>query len=123
MAGIRTFVDEGLAQYTALLYLEERYGADRAKSDGDMQVKANFQMMRMMGVDDAAVDQPASAFKSPMAYAGLVYGKGPYVYEAIRKAIGDKAFFDGLKAYVEKYRFRIAPARGLTAGATVDFRF
>ncbi len=40
-----------------------------------MQVKMNYQFMRMLGNADAPVDQPASAFASPIAYAGVVYGK------------------------------------------------
>jgi hypothetical protein len=110
------FVDEGLAQYSALLYLEDRYGKERARRDGDTNVKTSYQMMRLLGTPDAPVDQPVAAFASPLAYAGLVYGKGPYFYEAVRKALGDAQFFAVLEAYTAKNRFRQAPGRGLVEG-------
>jgi hypothetical protein len=106
------FVDEGLAQYSAMLYLEDRYGAERARRDGDAQVRMNYQFMRLLGQPDAAVDRPVAAFATPIAYAGLVYGKGPYLYRELRSAVGDAAFFDALRAYVARYRFRLAPPRG-----------
>jgi hypothetical protein len=42
-----------------------------------------------------------------------VYGKGPYFYDAVRRAIGDGPFFTALGEYVQTYRFRMAPPRGL----------
>lgn len=106
------FVDEGLAQWSAMLYLEERYDRDRATRDGDMQVRMNYQMMRMQDVADAPVDRPVSNFASPLAYAGLIYGKGPYVYDALRREVGDATFFRALQEYVRTYGFRTAPRRG-----------
>lgn len=106
------FVDEGLAQWSAALYLEERYGATRARQDADANVRMNYQVMRLLGHPDAPVDRPVSAFGSPLSYAGLVYGKGPYMYNALRTAVGDGPFFAALQGYVARYRFRLAPSRG-----------
>jgi hypothetical protein len=108
---VHPYVDESLAQFSAILYLEDRYGAARAKKDGDMNARMNYQFMRMTGEDDGAVDRPVSAM-SKMAYGGLVYGKGPYFYEAARKQMGDPAFFEVMHGYVSKYRFRMAPPEG-----------
>jgi hypothetical protein len=107
------FVDEGLAQYSAMLYMEDRYGAERARREADLQVGMNYQVMRLLGHADAPVDRPVAAFTAPIAYAGLVYGKGPFVYRELRRAVGDAAFFNALRTYVARYRFRVAPARGL----------
>ena len=106
------WVDESLAQYSAMIWVEDRYGAARADQEAAQQVAMNYRAMRMMGLPDGAVDRPASAFGPPIAYAGLVYGKGPYVYRAIRTELGDEAFFDGLRAYVARWRFGVAPTRG-----------
>ncbi|MDB4931492.1 MAG: Aminopeptidase, partial [Myxococcaceae bacterium] len=106
------FIDESLAQWSAALYLEDRYGIERARRDGDMQIKMNYQFMRTLGQADAAVDRPASAFATPIAYAGLVYGKGPYLYNALRTAAGDAVFGRAVQRYVSTWRFRIAPATG-----------
>ncbi|MFO0626341.1 MAG: M1 family aminopeptidase [Polyangiales bacterium] len=111
------FVDESLAQWSAAYYLERRYGAERARRDSDMQVKMNYQFMRLLGNADAPVDQPASAFASPIAYAGVVYGKGPYFYNAAREALGDAAFLNALRRYVSTWRFRTAPPDGFAQAA------
>ncbi len=107
------WVDESLAQYSAMLYFEDRYGAERAEQEGERQVAMNFHVMRLEHHADAPVDRAASAFSSPMDYAGLVYGKGPYLYRAWRQELGDAAFFERLRAYVTTYRMRVAPARGI----------
>jgi hypothetical protein len=107
------FVDESLAQWSALLYLEERYGAARAREDGESQVKMNYRMMRMMGHPDAAVNQPVDAFDSSLSYAGLIYGKGVYVYPALRRVVGNRRFFAAIRDYVDRNRFQQAPGRGL----------
>ncbi len=109
---LHPFIDESLAQWSAMLYLEDRYGAERARRDGDLNVRMNYQFMRQLGHADGAVDRPASTFGSPMRYAGIVYGKGPYLYSALREAAGDAAFFRALHRYVETWRFRTAPPTG-----------
>src|SRR6185437_5178427 len=38
-----------------------------------------------------------------------VYGKGPYYLMALRKKLGDAAFFAGLEAYVKQYYLGFAP--------------
>jgi hypothetical protein len=59
------------------------------------------------------VDRPVAQFSSGMAYGGLVYGKGPYFYPALRRLLGDSAFFALLREYTAKNRFKQAPGRGL----------
>lgn len=106
------FVDESLAQYSAMVYLEDRYGAVRARDDGDANVKMNYQFMRLLGHADGAVDRPVGAFGGAVPYAGLVYGKGPYMFAALRREVGDPAFFEAIQRYVQSYRFGTAPPRG-----------
>jgi hypothetical protein len=102
------WVDESLAQYSAMIYMQEQYGDARALEEGERQVAMNYRMMRVQGESDAQVDRPASAFTTPMSYAGLVYGKGPFFYRAVRRLIGDEAFYRGLSSYVQAFRFREA---------------
>jgi len=109
------FMDEALAQYSAIVYLEDRYGKERAERDGLLDVQANYQMMRMLGAADAPADQPVEAFASPMTYAGIVYGKAPYYFAAMRRALGDDEFFAALRGYAERYAFRVATPEALTA--------
>ena len=100
--------DEALAQFSAILYSEDRYGAQRAKRDGDMNAKMGYSMMRLMGENDGAVDAPAKG-RSQIAYGGLVYGKGPYYFMALRKQLGDAVFFAAMQEYVKRYYLGFAP--------------
>jgi hypothetical protein len=104
--------DESLTQWSAQLYFEDRYGSERAQREGDAQVRMNYRMMRALGEADGAVDRPVDAFPSALAYAGLVYGKGAYGYAALRKRVGDAAYFRALREYARRYRFQLAPATG-----------
>lgn len=107
------FADESLAQWSAVLYFEDVHGAERAAVEAERQVAMNYVMMRLQGAPDAAADRPASAFSPAIAYAGLVYGKAPFLWPALRATLGDEAFFAGVRAHVERYRLRIAPPRAL----------
>ncbi len=107
------YLDESLAQYSAVIYFIDRYGMPRAKEEATRQVAMNYQMMRMLGTEDAPADRPVDAFGSEMAYAGLVYGKAPYLWSKIKLLIGDEAFFRAMKRYVDENRFQTAKPRGL----------
>jgi hypothetical protein len=105
--------DEALAQWSAVLYMEERYGTERAATEAERQVALNYVMMRVNGFADAAADQPASAFDPPVTYAGIVYGKAPFLWIRLRERLGDEAFFAGISTYVARYRMGIAPPDAL----------
>lgn len=107
------FLDESLAQWSAVLYVKDRYGAERAKQEAEREILANYHTMRLLGIDDGAVDRPVEAFKGEVAYAGLVYGKGPFLFRELAKQVGDEGFRDAMRAYVARYRFKNAPPRGL----------
>lgn len=110
---LHPYVDESLAQFSAVLYLEDRYGAQRAKEDGDLNVAMNYKLMRLMGHPDNAVDQGVADFGGMMGYAGIVYGKAPYFWHAIRAELGDVTFFAALRKYVDENRLRLAKPRAL----------
>jgi hypothetical protein len=103
------FVDEALAQFSAIVYLEDRYGAQRARHDGDANVRTNYQILRALGQDDQVANRPVSSFHTPLAYAGIVYGKAPYFYDAARRLMGEQAFFTAMQGYVRDNAFRMAP--------------
>jgi len=108
------WVDESLAQYSTLIYYEDLRGVsagqtilrgfqtsyDRAKSAGK----------------DRAVNLPVSAYNES-DYSSIVYQKGPLFYDAIRKKMGDAAFFKFLRTYFQKFRYKIAAGESLVATA------
>lgn len=107
------FLDESLAQWSARLYLEKRYGRERAERETASQITQNYRTMRMMGQPDGRVDRATDSFETPIAYAGLVYGKGAHFFERVRRLVGDEAFFTSLRRYVQRHRFGLATPNAL----------
>jgi hypothetical protein len=116
------FLDESLAQYSTLVYLEDRYGKSRAEQEANMNVKLGYLLMRTMGTPDGPASRPAEKFPSSLAYAGLVYGKAPFFFHELRAMLGDRAFFDRLRAYATRHRFRTARRDALLEAFSVGGR-
>jgi len=102
------FVDEAMANYSAILYFEHTYGREAALRQMAMQMKVNYQLHRLLGGADRPVQAPAAAFKGPLEYSAIVYGKGALYFDHLRDLMGDPAFFAAIKAYYDSYWFRIA---------------
>lgn len=102
------FVDEAMANYSAILYFEHTYGREAALQQMAMQMKVNYQLHRMLGGPDRPVQLPASAFKGPLEYSAIVYGKGALYFDRLRDLMGDPAFFAAIKSYYDSFWFRIA---------------
>lgn len=111
------FVDEAMANYSAILYFENYYGREAAEKQMVMQMKVNYQLDRFLGGPDQAVNQPASAFKGALAYSAIVYGKGALYFDHLRQLMGSDAFAAALHSYYDSYWFRIAGPRDFTAVA------
>ncbi|MFT3714315.1 MAG: M1 family aminopeptidase [Archangium sp.] len=106
--------DEPLTQHLALLVLELRKGKSAAAELREGQLKATYQMHRMLGGHDGKANRSTGEFDSNREYAALVYGKAPLLFDEQRKLIGDDAWFRVLKAYVEQNRYRYAGTKTLT---------
>ncbi|MBL8909911.1 MAG: aminopeptidase [Archangium sp.] len=106
--------DEPLTQHLALLVLEWRNGKAAAQQMRDGQLKATYQMHRMLGGSDGKANRPTSGYDSNREYAALVYGKAPLLFDEQRKVVGDDAWQRGLKTYFEQNRYRFAGTRTLT---------
>lgn len=100
-------VDEPLAQYAAGLAYEDRHGAAAAKRAMDLDVKMNYAMYRMLGGADGRVRPETSSYRSSIAYAGMVYGKAPYVYVTLRQSLGDERLHAAIKRAVQKHAFEL----------------
>ncbi len=102
------FIDEAMANYSAVLYFEHFYGREEAEKQMEMQMKLNYQMHRLLGGSDQPVLLPASAYNGPLEYAAIVYGKGALGFDNLRQAMGDDVFFAALKKYYKQFWFGIA---------------
>ena len=107
------FVDESLANYSSMVYFEDRYGAAKAQQMIDLNLKAAYATGRMLGSPDAAANLPTSAYKNDLQYGAVVYGKGALYYDALRRLVGDPVFFQSLREYYRTYRGHLAGSRTL----------
>ena len=97
------FLDEGLASYSEVLYIEREYGPETA----------DWWLSRLPAPDEV-VDQPTVAF-GHRAYSETVYGKAALGMAALRAEIGDAAFFGALRDYAARMRFAVATPIDLRA--------
>ncbi len=99
-------VDEPLAQYAAGRFVELTEGPEAARKALAGNARMNYALYRTLGGVDGSAARPLSAFRSPMEYAALVYGKAPYFYPALRKKLGDARFDRCLRAAIEASAFK-----------------
>lgn len=99
------WLDEALAQYSAVLYFEQTYGAGTHQSLVDTNFHFPYNQLLAYGMDRPAAD-PVNRF-SELEYTWVVYGKAPLFFEAIRQQVGDPSFFAGLRDYAMVYRYGI----------------
>jgi hypothetical protein len=107
------FVDESLANYTAVLYFEDRYGKEKAQQVIDTHLRQTYSMGRMMGGPDRPANLRTSAYAGNVQYGAVVYGKGALYYDVVRRAMGDAPFFESLRTYYARYAGRLAAPRDL----------
>jgi hypothetical protein len=107
-AQLHPYIDEPLAQWSAMYSVRVSQGQAAADRVRTSQVAVNFQALSMLGIPDGKVARPASAFASPLEYAGIVYGKAPLFYEDAAKTFGEAKILAGLRYLVEQKSLRRA---------------
>ncbi|MFQ5794844.1 MAG: M1 family metallopeptidase [Candidatus Bipolaricaulia bacterium] len=104
------WLDEALATYTSVVYLEEVFGA-RAAQDTFRFFSQRYQDIRARGIQEP-ITAPAPEFARG-GYTPVVYYGGALFYRAIREQIGDAAFDEGLRTYYQQFKYRIATSTDL----------
>ena len=111
------WVDESLAQYSAALVTEDVAGKLAADTALSTFVALNYHGMRIARLPDGQVARPSGQFRSPLAYAGLVYGKAPLFFQRAREVLGDAGFDAAARGYRQAWAFREAGAGAWLAAA------
>ncbi|HUF37829.1 MAG TPA: M1 family aminopeptidase [Anaerolineales bacterium] len=102
------WLDESLAIYCELLYLELAYPDEPA----DWWWILRMEEFRPLGgnVDDTVYDHGGYR-----PYVNAIYLRGAELMHALRIAMGDEAFFEALRAYAERFDGEVATGEGLIA--------
>lgn len=101
-----TWLSEGFATYAALLWIEHQ-----GKSIDD-EVRHIYEAMPLK---TGLTANPAPDELNPGSQA--VYRRGALTLHALRKRVGDKAFFDILRAYTDRYQSSMASTQDFIAVA------
>lgn len=88
------WLNEGFATYCEGLYLEEKNGSEYLK---------RFMESKIRFFDESKLYNPGVNL-----FHRLVYDKGAWVLHMLRSDIGDKEFFNGLRNYYNKYKYKNA---------------
>ena len=101
------FLHEGLAEHSAVLYFERRYGVEAAEAQLRTGLILPYATM-LLTDGDRIVDQPTADFPDSEAYYATAFGKAGLGFAALRHEVGDEAFVAGLRHYAETMRFAVA---------------
>ena len=110
------FVDEALANHSAILYFDRVHGKEAAEMQREVQLRLPYQISRLVGAKDRPVDLPTEQFDGMLEYAAMVYGKGALFFETMRERSGDSSHFGYLRDYYQRHQFTIATPEDLVGG-------
>lgn len=110
--------DEGLAEYSTLAFFEnyEKYGYTREDltTEALKEYRSYYDVYgSVLGRTDTRMTRHLKDFISDYEYKCLAYDKGVIMLDTLRKSVGDKKFFNGLKRYYQDNRFQIATPENL----------
>ena len=107
------FLDESLAQFSAIYLYETTEGSEIAEKVIEQQVRGTYFTYRMFGGLDTEVERPLRDFRSRLQYAAITQAKGAFFLIAMRRQLGDERFFSALRSYCEEHRYSISSAEKL----------
>ncbi len=106
---------EALAQYSALLYVQDVRGPGAAQQVQDDQLRGVYQVYRTFGGEDVSADRPTREYRNSFQYAAVVAGKGALMFVELRRLLGEERFFKALRGYYEANHLEVAETEDLRA--------
>ncbi|MCT4605785.1 MAG: M1 family metallopeptidase [Marinisporobacter sp.] len=103
------WLDEALTEYSTLLYYEKKYGVkmeEQVYKNLIVRYYNNYRDHKKMKND--CVCRKLNKFKDSQEYQVLVYYKGAMFIKDLRKQLGDETFFQVMKVYFDKYKYKNA---------------
>ena len=113
------WIMEGLANYSALMYLEKKKGTRALE-----ELLEGYKMDLLAKLPDGNTVESRGPItwglrlessQSPMAWQVITYDKGAWIFHMIRRMLGDKAFQDMLATLAQRYKFQSIPVPELQA--------
>lgn len=111
------WLSEGLAEYLFYLAYEKRFGTGKAERILKQWQRIYVAMLK--GNKETSIAQTNAA--SPLFF-GVVYNKGAYVFHMLRGLIGDKAFYEMIRKFSLRFKWRMAAFSDFKAAAGDDVK-
>jgi hypothetical protein len=108
------FLDEALANYSAVLYFDRVGGPEAAARQLLFELKLPYQLYRLLGGEDRPVDLATTDFTDMVAYGAIVYSKGGLMLHELRNRASLDALRRGLTDYYSRFMFKVAVPEDLT---------
>lgn len=110
--------DEGLAEYSTASFFEnhEKYGFTREKlvTDALKEYRSYYDIYgSVLGRTDTRMTRNLGEFVSEYEYRCIAYDKPFVMLETLRKSVGNKKFYAGLRKYYSSNQYRMASAEDL----------
>ncbi len=110
--------DEGLAEYSALLFFEEyeKYGLTREElvTAALKEYRSYYDVYgSVLGRTDTRMTRHLKEYLSEYEYAAITFDKSVVMWDTLRKSVGEKKFLSSLKRYYGKHAYNIASAGAL----------
>lgn len=101
------WLDEGLTEYSTLMYFERKYGPHIKEQIYEKMIKNQFENYEdLYKNDNVFILRGLDDFNSSYEYSSLIYSRGAIFIEELRKEMGDDNFFKALSQYYHTFRFR-----------------
>lgn len=104
------FLMEALSSYSALMYMEEKFGKERAKTLLFSLCELPYWEYLEKGNDDLPVLSSLKNFDS-ISYEAIARGKGTIVFSMLRYLVGDETFSNILQTFFSQYKYSQATTR------------
>lgn len=108
------WLDEGLTEYSTILYYEQRYGTETAQAMLEHLIRDRYRRFESEGHNTGAgIYDRLDRYSNGEEYSAMVYCGGALIFDELRRLIGDDSFFGALRTYVRSYAFENATAGDL----------
>ncbi len=109
------WLDEALAEYSTLMYFEEKYGPHIKEQIFEKMINAQYENYIKFEPDKGErILRSLREFDNSWQYSSIVYSKGAIFLRQLRDRMGDEAFLKALREYYRRHKFKNA--------TTEDFR-
>jgi hypothetical protein len=103
------WLDEGLTEYSTILYFERKYGRGTARGLFENLIQKRYDnYLAAEDVPDIAISAELDEYRDSEQYHTFVYCGGALIFQRLREAMGDENFFKALQVYYRNYAFENA---------------